>query len=400
MKIETPVISRELERVKALAMYNLDYATLQDKFSDLTLLATQISGTSISLINLLDSETLWSVAGQGMGLGAVDKKESVCKYTIDTKTDFEVINLREDPRFCERSYVKNGELSYYYGISLNTLDGHAIGALCVLDNHNPELNLKQKGMLQLLGREVISRLDELKRIAVLENKIQLLQVERRMLAHDIRGPLGGIKGLAEMAAEEGESASKKELLNYLELIKDSSHSVLELATEILQNEQRKKASSPADGQINLLQLKKKLEQLFAPRIRDKEIELNVFVSDLTALQPINKYGLQQILGNLISNAIKFTPKTGFITVELCLFGNDHNQKLKLEVKDSGQGMSEAVVNAILKNGTATTEGTNGETGYGLGLQLVKQLVAEKNGTFDVASKEGKGSAFTVVLPAV
>jgi signal transduction histidine kinase len=400
MKIETPVISRELERVKALAMYNLDYATLQDKFSDLTLLATQISGTSISLINLLDSDTLWSVAGQGMGLGAVDKKESVCKYTIETGTDFEIINLGEDIRFCERSYVKSGELSYYYGISLNTLDGHAIGALCVLDNHNPELNLKQKGMLQLLGREVISRLDELKRIAALENTIQLLQVERRMLAHDIRGPLGGISGLAEMAAEEGESASKKELLNYLELIKDSSHSVLELATEILQNEQRKKASSPADGQINLLQLKKKLEQLFAPRIRDKEIELNVFVSDLTALQPINKYGLQQILGNLISNAIKFTSKKGFITVELALFGNDPNQKLKLEVKDSGQGMSEAVVNAILKNGTATTEGTNGETGYGLGLQLVKQLVAEKNGTFDVVSKEGKGSAFTVVLPAV
>jgi signal transduction histidine kinase len=400
MKIETPVISRELERVKALALYNLDYATLQDKFSDLTLLATQISGTSISLINLLDSDTLWSVAGQGMGLGAVDKNESICKYTIETGTDFEITNLGEDLRFCERSYVKSGELSYYYGISLNTLDGHAIGALCVLDDHNPELNLKQKGMLQLLGREVISRLNELKRIAALENKIQLLQVERRMLAHDIRGPLGGIKGLAEMAAEEGESASKKELLNYLELIKDSSHSVLELATEILQNEQRKKASSPADGQINLLQLKKKLEQLFAPRIRDKEIDLNVFVSDLTALQPINKYGLQQILGNLISNAIKFTPKKGFITVELGLFGNDPNQKLKLEVKDSGQGMSEAVVNAILNNGTATTEGTNGETGYGLGLQLVKQLVAEKNGTFGVVSKEGKGSAFTVVLPAV
>jgi len=202
-----------------------------------------------------------------------------------------------------------------------------------------------------------------------------------------------------VATEEGESASKKELLHYLELIKDSSESVMDLACEILQNERQRKAAPPADGQLNLLQLKKKLEQLFAPRIRDKEIELNVFVSELTALQPINKYGLQQILGNLISNAIKFTPKRGFITVELELFGDDHNQKLKLEVKDSGQGMSNKVVNAILGKGTTSTEGTNGETGYGLGLQLVRQLIAEKGGTLDLTSKVGNGSVFTVVLPA-
>lgn len=400
MTTDTPVISRELERAKALATYNLDYDALQEKFADLTMLATQITGTSVSLINLLDADNQWSVAGQGVSLLHLDKKDSICQYTIESEKDFEVANLRNDERFRKQGYVVNTTLSYYYGVPLKTKDGLAIGALCVLDSEDPELGRRQKSMLQLLGKEIINRLDELKRIAILENKIQLLQVERRMVAHDIRGPLGGIKGLAEVAAEEGESASKKELLHYLELIKDSSNSVLDLASEILQSEPQRKAAPPAEGQINLLQLKKKLEQLFAPRIRDKEIELNVFVSESTALQPINKYGLQQILGNLISNAIKFTPKSGFITVELNLFGDDFNQQLKLEVKDSGQGMSAGVVNAILGKGTASTEGTNGETGYGLGLQLVRQLIAEKGGTFDVTSKKGNGSAFTVFLPAV
>ena len=399
MTTDTPVISRELERAKALATYNLDYDALQDKFADLTMLATQMTGTSVSLINLLDTDNQWSIAGQGTNLIHIDKRDSICQYTVEAEKDFEVANLRSDDRFRKQDYVINTTLSYYYGVPLKTKDGQAIGALCVLDSEDPELGRRQKKMLQLLGMEIINRLDELKRIAILENKIQLLQVERRMLAHDIRGPLGGIKGLAEVATEEGESASKKELLHYLELIKDSSESVMDLACEILQNERQRQAAPPADGQLNLLQLKKKLKQLFAPRIRDKEIELNVFVSELTALQPINKYGLQQILGNLISNAIKFTPKRGFITVELELFGDDHNQKLKLEVKDSGQGMSNKVVNAILGKGTTSTEGTNGETGYGLGLQLVRQLIAEKGGTLDLTSKVGNGSVFTVVLPA-
>lgn len=399
METDTFVASRELERVKALAMYNLDYEALQGKFSDLTLLATLITGASVSLINLLDADNQWSIAGQGTTLLHVEKKNSVCQYTIDAEKEFEVGDLRSDDRFRHQGYIQNSTLSYYYGVPLTTNEGQAIGALCVLDNENPELGLKQKSMLQLLAGEIMCRLDDLKRAATLENKIYLLQVERRMLAHDIRGPLGGIKGLAEVAAEEGESASKEDLLHYLKLIKDSSQSVMDLAGEILQDERQQKAVKPADGQTNLLQLKTKLEKLFAPRVKDKEIELSVFVTDATALQPIDKHGLQQILGNLISNAIKFTPKGGFVTVELGLFGEDLDRKLKLDVKDSGRGMNSDVVDAIIGKGTASTEGTNGETGYGLGLQLVKQLVAEKNGTFNVISKLGDGSSFTVVLPA-
>ncbi|WP_342644403.1 HAMP domain-containing sensor histidine kinase [Mucilaginibacter sp. CSA2-8R] len=399
MKIDTPVVSRELERVKALATYNIDYETLQDKFSDLTLLAAHITGTSMSLINLMDADTQWNVSRNGIDLFCINKEDSICQYTIKSDTDFEVTDLRSDYRFSEQNYIKNSSLSYYYGVPLKTKEGFAIGALCVLDDENPVLGRKQKNMLQLLAGEVISRLDELKRIAVLENKIQLLQVERRMLAHDIRGPLGGIKGLAEVAAEEGLSANKNELLHYLELIKDSSQSVMELADEILLNERQKRALPPSDGQTNLLQLKKKIEQLFAPKIKDKDIDFEVYVSELTARQPINKHGLQQILGNLVSNAIKFTPKRGFVTVELNLVGEEQNRLLKIEVKDSGRGMKKDVIDAILENGAISTQGTGGETGYGLGLQLVRQIVAEKKGSFEVTSTLGHGSSFTITLPA-
>lgn len=399
MNLDAPAMPREFERINALAAYNLDYDTLQEKFSDLTTLASQIAGTSISLINLLDADNQWSVAGQGTDLPHMDKDQSVCQYTIKAEQEFEVANLRIDERFREQTYIKNTALSYYYGVPLKTKEGLAIGALCVLDDENPALGKKQKSMLQLLAGEVMSRLDDLKRNAALENTIHLMQVERRMLAHDIRGPLGGIKGLAEVAAEEGPDASKKDLLHYLELIKDSSQSVLELADEILLDERQKKTLPPAEAQTNLLQLKKRLEQLFAPRIKDKNLDFEVFVSEATAWQPITKQGLQQILGNLVSNAIKFTPKGGFITVELYLSGEDRNRQLKMEVKDSGRGMNKKVVNAILESGINSTKGTSGETGYGLGLQLVRQIVAEKNGTLDVTSTLRNGSMFTVVLPA-
>jgi signal transduction histidine kinase len=388
----------EFQRIKALASYNLEYDALQDKFSDVTKLATVIAETEISLINILDADSQWSIARQGTDLPHISKSESVCQYTIQEEIDYEVEDLRLDPRFIDRTYVKDTGLSYYYGIPLKTSEGEPIGALCVLNDHNPKLNAKRKNMLRLLANEVIGRLNDLKHLADTENKNKLLENQKRILAHDLRGPLGGIKGLADVAIEEGKAAVYTDFLEYFKLIKDSSQSVLEMAEEILQHDI--KTVELNQGETTLQQIREKLWQLFAPRLKDKKLRLNFLLSELTADDPINKFGLQQILGNLISNAIKFTPEGGSINVQLDLKTVAEKKELIIKVADSGIGMDKNAIQRLLGNGVESSQGTDGELGYGLGLQLVKQLITDRNGNMDIVSEPGSGSCFTITLSAI
>ena len=106
----------------------------------------------------------------------------------------------------------------------------------------------------------------------------------------------------------------------------------------------------------------------------------------------------QIAGNLISNAIKFTPRFGDVTVMMEIAGTETERKLLVTVKDTGAGITQEQIDMLLSGSDASTEGTDGEKGYGFGLALVKHLVKGLNGTFNIVSEEGKGSEFEVVVP--
>ena len=102
-----------------------------------------------------------------------------------------------------------------------------------------------------------------------------------------------------------------------------------------------------------------------------------------------------IFRNLISNALKFTPENGEITIKC----SSENENAKIEVGDTGIGMSQDKVDAIFQfDSKKSTYGTSGEKGLGLGLQLVHEFVEENKGTIEVRSEEGKGTTFIVRLP--
>lgn len=88
----------------------------------------------------------------------------------------------------------------------------------------------------------------------------------------------------------------------------------------------------------------------------------------------------QIAGNLITNAIKFTPSNGRILVDLNIHTTPKGQYLEIVVADSGVGLSSAEIGDIMKGIKVSSSGTTGEKGYGFGLSLVKRLIDELNGT--------------------
>lgn len=396
--IQPPVPKNELERIIELSDFDLDYSDLEANFKDLTLLAAKVAGTPISLINLIDSFTQWTISSYGFDLNQMPREDSVCQYTIMDDQEFEVKNLAFDDRFKDKSYVKDTpQLRYYLGVPLKTPNGSNIGALCVLDYASDKLLTPEKvELLKIIADEIVNRLTALKVIESLKYKLAEAKETQKRVAHDIRGPIGGIIGLAQIISSQGNENQLDEVLEFINLIQKSGSSLLELADEILsENAQERKLQK---DEYNLDLLKEKLEQLYLPQAVNKNILFEVKISSETGKIPFSKNKILQIIGNLISNAMKFTPQHGKVSVNLDIPIENGKRVLKMEVKDNGAGITEEKIHEIMEGRASSTDGTAGEIGYGFGLTLVKHLVEGLKGTLHIVSQIGLGTSFMVSLP--
>lgn len=391
-----PIPDNELERIIALSNIDLDFTNLEENFKDLTQLATKVTGTEISLINIIDSFTQWTIANQGIELEQMPREESVCQYTIMSDTSFEVQDLTLDERFSTKFFVKGPEgLRYYFGMPLKMSPGLNVGALCVLDKEVKALSAEKIEMLEIIAQTVVKRLKSIQALELLRAKLNESNASKKKAAHDIRGPLGGIIGLSDLIAEQGGKGDVSKFMEYINMINKSGRSLLDLADEILSEE---KAQTLAENEFNLPLFKDKLLKLYQPQAKFKNVDLEISLNAGHESVPFSKNKLLQIAGNLISNAIKFTAAGGKVSVHLGLSLSTTEKLLTITVTDTGVGLDASVIQQILVGKAQTTTGTGGEKGYGFGLSLVSHLVESLNGLITVNSAPGKGTTFEVVLP--
>lgn len=403
--LETLIPKNEMERLIALSELDLDFTDLNKNLSDLTKLAAKIAGTEVSLVNLIDHFTQWSVSSFGLDITQMPREESVCQYVIlDPSTqDFEVQDLAQDERFKDKSYVQgNPNLRYYYGIPLKVDENISLGALCVMDSNFKELSPEKKEMLGIIAKEVVNRFKIFKAVENLQKRVTETQQVKNRVAHDIRGPLGGIIGLAEIIQMQGDQNKLEEVLEFIAMIRKSGKTLLELADEILSQDYGEKkaisARKPTDNEFTLNTLKEKLISMFDPQARTKKINLAVEIASPNSEVPFPKNKVLQILGNLISNSLKFTPESGNVKVNLDMEILETERVLNFEVSDTGTGMTQEKIQEILDLKGRSTNGTMGETGYGFGLNLVLHLVQSLKGKVDIKSSLGGGTKFTVLIP--
>lgn len=397
MTIPLTIPDRELERIIRLADLDLDYSGLQDAFKDLTKLAAKVAGTDISLINLVDTFTQWTVSSYGIDLRQMPREDSVCHYTIETKDGFEVPDLSADERFKDKFYVAGKEqLRYYFGLPLQTSDGFNIGALCVLDKAGKEIPPENVEMLRIIADEIVNRFVALKVIQEMRKELREAGETNRRVAHDIRGPIGGIINLAQVIMSQDKDSKIEDVIEFIRLIQKSGSSLLEMADEILSSGKKTITQETVQNEngITLACLKEKIEKLYVPQALNKQIVFTINISSPAAKKTFPKNKLLQIIGNLVSNAIKFTPNHGTVTVDLGLTENMFN----IKVADTGVGLNKTAIENILSGESASTAGTDSEKGYGFGLALVLHLVKSLGGTISIQSEKGSETVFQVALP--
>lgn len=393
-----PIPSNEFERALKLSEYDIDYSEIHGKLDDLTKLAAHVAGTPISLINLLDTTTQWTVSNFGLDIQQTPREDTVCQYVVLDDDAVEVEDMTEDDRFKYKDYVTDDpHIRYYFGVPLKTPDGHRIGAMCVMDTDAHELSPEKEAFLKIIANEVITRIEYEHKLKLMRHNVDELKEIQRKVSHDIRGPIGGIIGIAEILRDQAEESKMDEFMQLLELINKGGRSVLDLADEILSNyEEQTNHTKLQKNQLTLEVLQKKLEDLYNPQAINKSISYQVEIKNGHQGLAFPKHKLLQILGNLISNAIKFTPEKGKVEVSLDIKKPD--LELIATVTDNGVGMTEEQIENIMQDQAKSTAGTGHERGFGFGFKLAKHLVESVKGSLHIESKKGSGTQITVNIP--
>jgi len=218
-----------------------------------------------------------------------------------------------------------------------------------------------------------------------------------IIAHDLRGPLGGLMGLSEMLADESQPftpAQKKEMILALS---HSSRNIFNLLENLLEWSQMQHKRTVFKPEISSLKnLVAECLKILSETIRKKNILVTVEIGE-DQIVYTDRNMFQSVIRNLVSNAIKFTPKEGRVTITSDV---TENNTTVITVKDTGIGMSaEMVSNLFRLNVNSSRPGTDGEHSTGLGLLLCKEFVERHGGEMWVESEVGKGSLFCFTIPS-
>lgn len=221
------------------------------------------------------------------------------------------------------------------------------------------------------------------------------------MSHDMRTPMNAIVGFTDLA--EANIDDKAAVEDYLNKISVSSHHLLSLINDVLDMSRIESGKLKIEeGDVNLTDVIKELETIVQPDIDAKELDLSIDTSAVShEVVVTDELRLNQILLNILSNAIKFTPEGGMIglTVSEIASGAGDTSEYEFVIKDTGIGMSEEFQKTIFDEFTRErTSSVSGIQGTGLGMAITKNIVEMMGGSIAVKSVEGEGSEFTVLIP--
>ena len=218
------------------------------------------------------------------------------------------------------------------------------------------------------------------------------------MSHDIRTPMNAIVGLT--ALMENELDEPEKLADHLGKLKSSGQLLLSIINNILDMSRIESGKTPLT--IEPMDLSHQLDQLNTMIFSQANVKKQTFTVS-THIQHKNLLAdptrLNQVLMNILSNAVKYTPQGGHIRFEAEeLPRNDHYAKYRFIVQDDGIGMSAAYQKTLFDPFTREEKsGTNKVQGTGLGMAITKSIVDLMGGTIRVESATGKGTRFEVVL---
>lgn len=279
-----------------------------------------------------------------------------------------------------------------YGLSMESLPGHygLIEALFIMQTNEAALGDFRRLSEQLRQQQQELKLAEQQARAASEVKSRFLA----NMSHEIRTPLHGMLGLNRLLMETELTTEQRE---YLEMAMLSGETLLHLVDDVLDLSRLEAGRLPLSHEpFRVSELLAKIQKLFSLRADDADLRIEI-VSELPSVDGYlgDDRRITQVLGNLISNAIKFSSRGGIVRIKTFQGPAESGYAdLHFAVSDNGIGISDAALAYIFNPFTQADDSTTRRFGgSGLGLSICKQLVELMHGQIWATSKEGVGSTF-------
>jgi len=396
--IPAPLPDNEKQRLRKLKELEILDTLEEQAYDDLTLLAAQICQTPIALVSLVDSDRQWFKSHLGLDATETPREFAFCAHAILGDDVFTVEDAAKDERFHDNPLsIDAPNVKFYAGAPLILENNIHLGTLCVIDNVARTLTSQQKSALEALARQVVSQLELRLIVKQLKHLDQAKDEFLAMVSHELRTPLTSINGSLSLLLK-GEDYSPSVRTQMIDIAYRNANRLLTIVNDILD------LAKLEAGKLEL-----NIQKLDVTTLIKQAIELNenycqqcdndIKLDDSKTIEPItidaDEQRLLQVLGNLISNAAKFTHANDTIIISY----ECHNNEASITITDHGPGLTEnQQQNLFEKFKQVNSKDHEKLPGTGLGLNICKNIVELHHGAISCQSKPGEYTSFTVSLP--
>ena len=279
--------------------------------------------------------------------------------------------------------IANGSYKWFHDQSIINNSGEKLQFMGVLVDISD---------LKNAGQEIKNKNEQLNLINAEKDKLFSI------ISHDLRSPVNGFLGLTNLLDEELENLSTVQIREIATALNTSAIKVSDLLNDLLEWSLLQRGLTVLNPtSIELAQIVGQCANTISEQAKAKNIEVVVTIPVGLAVTA-DIHALQVVLRNLLTNAIKFTEKSGRVAVSASISSNSF---VKISVTDNGIGINPELARKLFKvNEKTSRKGTEGEPSSGLGLILCKEFVEKQNGEIGVESTEGIGSTFYFTVPMV
>lgn len=341
----------------------------------------------MALISLVESERQWFKSEIGLGVSETPIEESLCAHAVLESDVLVVPDTTADPRFANNPAVTGGlKLKFYAGAPITTPGGISLGAVCVMDTVPRTLTQQQIESLRALARQVMMQLELRKMLKLSE---QTSDDRAKLLSnagHDLRQPLF----IAMLAVQAVIPSALPHQLKRLKMVDDSLDVIKQGFNRLLTAASRRSSFSRTEfADTALGSVMSYVRADFGAAATRKSVRLRVVSTRLRVQSSVEQ--LESMVGNLVANALKYTPAGGSVLVGC----RRKKEYVELHVIDTGVGIAGEAVSGLFE---AFRQADVKAEGVGLGLWIVKNAAELLGIVVQIRSLPGHGTRFILRIP--
>ncbi|MCE3229036.1 MAG: histidine kinase [Bacteroidetes bacterium] len=381
----------EADRLNKVSKYEILDTPPEGNFDRITKLAAKLLGASTALISIVDEDRIWFKSRYGFKEKEIPRDINLFGSSFLSK-EYNYYNKGHyASSFITPVLAHESGFQFFASSPLITADGHNLGVLCVIDKRPRQITDEEKLVLKDLAQIIM---DEMEMRLAARKAYRKQRDFLNIAVHDLKNPLAAILGFSDLSEKEDQLKTLDEYNGY---IKHAANNMLQIVEGLLKN-----------SLMELDQVKLNCIPLHFSEIVDsvmignktqaakkgQKLNLNINGDPIITADSVK---LGEALDNLVSNAIKYSPKEQ--DIEINVFEESDN--VFFEVKDRGPGLTDDERNrAFEKFSGLSAQPTGGESSTGLGLSITKKLVELHGGNIEVQSEgKEKGATFIIKIPA-